>query len=270
MELESPKRRNASSPEFEFWMVGKNSPKLKPNLHTADELFIDGVLLPLHLLPSPKPNTSPQPNPASVSPTSPVPDSDINPASESPPSTEPDTPAPQPSILSSSNLISSKRWKDIFRKKDQNNPTGAEKKKDRKGNVSNSSAIAAELNIKIWPFSRSRSAGTAAVGPKAAAAAAAMRKSNSAPCSRSNSRRSAPSPGRAGMGVYVGRSSPVWQARRVGKGPVQQKGKGGVNLNLNVNSCIGYGGSQVRCGSEDGGSGGGLIKFKGLFTKKVY
>lgn len=185
-----------------------------------------------------------------------------------------------------------------------------ERKKDRKGcnnggngNNGNSNG-SAELNINIWPFSRSRSAGTATSGrPKLSAA---IRKSSSAPCSRSNSRgessaagrRWAASPGRPGVGVHVGRASPVWQVKRPGParvGPNREKViKGGVgggvrglnlnlNLSLNVNSCIGYGGAQGRCRGEDsdggptGGerSGGGvangsLFRFRALFSKKVY
>ncbi|XP_022685485.1 uncharacterized protein LOC101764610 [Setaria italica] len=75
-----------------------------------------------------------------------------------------------------------------------------------------------ELNINIWPFSRSRPAGGGSGSSKPRPPA---RKVSSAPCSRRNSRgeaapprRWAASPGRAGGGVPVGRSSPVWQIRR--------------------------------------------------------
>uniref|UniRef100_J3L799 Uncharacterized protein n=1 Tax=Oryza brachyantha TaxID=4533 RepID=J3L799_ORYBR len=41
----------AASPEFEFWMVGKNpAPFQSPELLTADELFSDGIVLPLRTL----------------------------------------------------------------------------------------------------------------------------------------------------------------------------------------------------------------------------
>ncbi|KAK8937849.1 hypothetical protein KSP40_PGU007035 [Platanthera guangdongensis] len=52
MEVEDPVRcadNASSSPEFEFWMV--HNPSLHPpDLLTADEIFVDGVLLPLQLL----------------------------------------------------------------------------------------------------------------------------------------------------------------------------------------------------------------------------
>nr|GMD11362.1 probable transcription repressor OFP9 [Ipomoea batatas] len=41
---------DSTSPEFEFWMV-RNPSFPQPNLLSADELFSDGVLLPLDLLP---------------------------------------------------------------------------------------------------------------------------------------------------------------------------------------------------------------------------
>ncbi|CBI33003.3 unnamed protein product, partial [Vitis vinifera] len=158
---------DSNSPEFEFWMV-RNPSFPQPNLLSADELFVDGVLLPLHLL---------RHNPDSSKPIS----------SAAPAST------------------ASKRWKDIFKK--------GEKKSAK-------NASSAELNINIWPFSRSRSAGNNAVRPRMAAGGAGTRKVSSAPCSRSNSagesksRKWPSSPGRPG--VHLGRSSPVWQVRRGG------------------------------------------------------
>lgn len=100
----------------------------------------------------------------------------------------------------------------------------------------------AELNINLWPFSRSRSAGNASsIGSwsrgKLPVKLAAGRNVNSAPCSRSNSRNgelSVPDgaqissstassiikrwaqTGRLGPsgGIRVGRPGPVWQLRR--------------------------------------------------------
>lgn len=265
-------------PEFEFWVVGNAHPPLEPsNILTADELIVDGVLLPLHLLslaPEPKPIPTRKPEP------------DPKPEPEPPESHKEGA-----SILSSSTAgtgSSSKRWKDIFKvvggeKKKEANNAGDEKRKERK--ASNGGG-APELNINIWPFSRSRSAGTAGGGqPKAAAPA---RKACSAPCSRSNSRREsagggrrwAASPGRPGAGVHVGRASPVWRGpgkktERAGSKARRGLGlNGGVRgLNLNVNSCIGYG-SQVGCRIEDCDpserANGGLFRIRALFSKKVY
>ncbi|KAJ0988834.1 hypothetical protein J5N97_007190 [Dioscorea zingiberensis] len=241
------KSNDCASPEFEFWMVSNPSIP-EPNLLTADELFSDGVLLPLHLLSVP--STQPPPPPTSDS----------------------------PSILStpSSSPSSSKRWKDIFKVSDKKPDEKKEKKPSSGGG-------ATELNIHIWPFSRSRSAGTAGAG-RSKPAPTSARKSSSAPCSRSNSsgRKWAASPGRA-AGVPVGRTSPVWQFRRPpGKG-TEPKIKSGIRgLNLNVNTCIGYrtqmscrGDGKHRVTSSDGIKGdvsnsGTLFSLRTLFSKKVY
>ncbi|XP_027918211.1 uncharacterized ENTR1 family protein-like [Vigna unguiculata] len=275
-----------ASPEFEFWMV-RNPSFPQPNILSADQLFVNGVLLPLHLLNKPHP-------------------------SQTPPDPEPKPePEPSPAITDSTSAATpSKRWKDIFKKKNAESSNDA-KKKEKKNGVASS----AELNINIWPFSRSRSAGNAGTRPKLFAPAA--RKANSAPCSRSNSagesksRKWPSSPGRAG--VHLGRSSPVWQVRR-GKNPEppplhhENKPKsrrsklsgGGWNnpktkvLNLNVPMCIGYrhhltcrsdensaigvrGASDNIPGSDSNSGnsnpahanvGGKLFNLRSLFTKK--
>lgn len=279
---------DSKSPEFEFWMV-RNPSFPQPNLHSADELFVDGVILPLHRLPHQNPQTTSDP--------------------PEPPNTEPHLPDPEPEpgpgpeILhaakesTSSSLTASKRWRDIFKKSDQkkSNNKGEqedikekEKKKERKSG--NGVGSAAELNINIWPFSRSRSAGNACTRPKTMFGAPGSRKVNSAPCSRSNSagesksRKWPSSPGRPG--VHLGRSSPVWQVRRGGSagkssepvvrhsekghkkeasesrrskanGAVAAAGAGGVAkarvLNLNVPMCIGYR-SHLSCRSDESSS----------------
>ncbi|TKY72200.1 hypothetical protein E2542_SST00939 [Spatholobus suberectus] len=300
----SPSRANCNSPEFEFWML-RNPSFPQPNLLSADELFVDGVLLPLHLLPAAnKPNQTPN-----VEPPIHEPDPEPGPAPE---------PEPSPAITeSASTLSASKRWKDIFRKSDkknaENNTEEKEKEKGKKKErKSGGGASSAELNINIWPFSRSRSAGNAGTRPKLFAGAPATRKVNSAPCSRSNSagesksRKWPSSPGRAG--VHVGRSSPVWQVRRAKNSDPPQKPKtrrskvagGGGSarvLNLNVPMCIGYrhhlscrsdensavGGSSAAAASDvrgnnnnntqnsggnDGGSGGNIFNLRNLFAKK--
>ncbi|CAJ1941416.1 unnamed protein product [Sphenostylis stenocarpa] len=275
------KTSTCASPEFEFWMV-RNPSFPQPNILSADELFVNGVLLPLHLLNKPQPPQQP-------------PDPELE---------------PSPAITdSSSAATSSKRWKDIFKKKNAESNNDA-KKKEKKSGV----APSAELNINIWPFSRSRSAGNAGTRPKLFAPS--TRKSNSAPCSRSNSagesksRKWPSSPGRAG--VHVGRSSPVWQVRR-GKNPEppplnhdnkpksrRSKLGGGLGtsntmvLNLNVPMCIGYR-HHLTCRSDENSAirvsdasdniprsdsnsgnsnpvhanaGGKLFTLRSLFTKK--
>ncbi|XP_058728107.1 uncharacterized protein LOC131599882 [Vicia villosa] len=269
---------NCNSPEFEFWML-RNPSFPQPNLLTADELFVDGVLLPLHLIPATNnpdpPQQSPNPDPL-------VKDPDPEPESQ---------PESSPAITESSTTAtfsSSKRWKDIFRKgenkitedkeKEKENKKKEKKKERKNGNGSSS----AELNINIWPFSRSRSAGNTGTRPKLFPPV--TRKVNSAPCSRSNStgesksRKWPSSPGRAG--VHVGRSSPVWQVRRgISKNSEQQPntekasktettatrrskvvssggGKTRV-LNLNVPMCIGYR-HHLSCRSDESGSAVGV------------
>jgi len=236
----SPGRTRTSpcaSPEFEFWMV-RNPSCPQPHILSADQLFVNGVLLPLHLLNKPHP-----------------------------PQCQPD-PEPSPALIDSTpTATGSKRWKDIFKKKNAENSNDA-KKKERKKSVASS----AELNINIWPFSRSRSAGNATTRPKLFSPAS--RKANSAPCSRSNSagesksRKWPSSPGRTG--VHLGRSSPVWQVRRSknpepsplnDRKPKSRRSKlGGASdnpetkvLNLNVPMCIGYR-HHLTCRSDENGA----------------
>jgi hypothetical protein len=264
----------------------------QPNLVSADELFVDGVILPLQLLSHH--NQAPQPEP-------------------DPPNSNRDSePGPGPELVSvttssesTAGFTGSKRWRDIFKKSDKKNQDEKlkekekekekkekekEKKKVEKERKSGSGASSAELNINIWPFSRSRSAGNTGTRPKLTPGAPGTRKVNSAPCSRSNSagesksRKWPSSPGRPG--VHLGRSSPVWQARRGGSGfkssePVV-RGSEKINkkdvsdtrrartvpgsgpkakvLNLNVPMCIGYR-HHLSCKSDEhsalGGSGAG-------------
>ncbi|KAF5474873.1 hypothetical protein F2P56_006727 [Juglans regia] len=274
----------SASPEFEFWMV-RNPSFPQPNLLSADELFVDGVLLPLHLLPHqhPDPTQEPDPDPPNSTPAV------TNP--------EPARPESSPSAITESTavLTGSKRWRDIFKKSSTKNPEGKEKEKEkdrekkktekeRKSGGGGGGASSAELNINIWPFSRSRSAGNAGTRPKSVTGAPGTRKVNSAPCSRSNSagesksKKWPSSPGRGG--VHLGRSSPVWQVRRGGGSGVKSSdpavrvaeraakkdvpenrrnrtaANGGSSLpkarvlNLNVPICIGYG-HHLSCGSDE-------------------
>ncbi|XP_028773868.1 uncharacterized protein LOC114730927 [Neltuma alba] len=209
----SPRNHNShccKSPEFEFWMV-RNPCFPQPNILPADQLIADGVLLPLHNL--------------SLEPKSQTPESDP-PVPETAPKPDPETgPELSPAITGSSAttvLSVSKRWRDIFKKSEKKNAEMSNpeekdrekgKKKERKSG--GGGGTSAELNINIWPFSRSRSDGTR---PRLFPGAPVTRRVNSAPCSRSNSagesksRKWPSSPGRSG--VHLGRSSPVWQVPR--------------------------------------------------------
>ncbi|KAI3823844.1 hypothetical protein L1987_05289 [Smallanthus sonchifolius] len=284
----------SNSPEFEFWIT-RNPSSHQPTLHSADELFSDGVLLPLRLL-----HIDDLP--------------DIQ--------TEPTNPSESDNIAGSDlkrTFTACKRWKDIFKKTPESK--NGEKKKRKNSGAGAGAGVGtgtAELNINLWPFSRSRSAGN--IGSRSRTVAG-NRKVSSAPCSRSNSTgdkyRKWPSrPGRAG--VHLGRSSPVWQAKRFGQsrslhdglvrnGNTAEKvsrpaknattgagaGVSGKVLNLNVPTCIGYR-QRMSCQSDvtkenhrtgcvaggdgdvtpvsAGGEGGasGLFNLKSLFTKKVF
>ncbi|PPD96403.1 hypothetical protein GOBAR_DD06566 [Gossypium barbadense] len=247
---------HSSSPEFEFWMV-RNPPFPEPDLISADELFVNGVLRPLHLLPNKQPEENPQ-------------------IDSNQPASQPPIPDPDPIITSDPVpvLSASKR-------------------------PSQSGASGAELNINIWPFPRSRSAGTR---PRMTSRSTDTRKVSSAPCSRSNSagesksRKWPSSPGRAR--VHLGRSSPVWQVRRgcspaktvdvTGRSAEKSSarkevaetcgGKIGTNgnnankakaLNLHVPMCIGYRhhlncrtdeNSAMLAGSSTGSDDGGKVR----------
>ncbi|XP_051133865.1 uncharacterized protein LOC127253351 [Andrographis paniculata] len=309
---------DSNSPEFEFWMV-RNPISPQPNLLSADELFSGGVLLPLHLLRLS--NTPPPPHEDAAA----VPDrfSDLEP--------EPNSTVELPEVEVSGdvpNSINSKRWRRIFKKnakkssdslacggavagEDRRSKDGKVKEKRReKKNIngvagaSNMAASAAELNINIWPFSRSRSAGNGGTRPRTVAP---PRKVSSAPCSRSNSsgesksrKWAANSPSRA-AGVHLGRSSPVWQVRRGGGGrsseaavknssrkdavdgrrknsPAASKAKA---LSLNVPMCIGYR-QNLRCRSEEQsaisataaasalGDGGGGVAGEGVRRSNLF
>ncbi|XP_073013668.1 uncharacterized protein [Typha latifolia] len=291
---ETPKRRSSasSSPDFEFWMVGNPNTFPQSPLVTADELFVDGVLLPLHLLSIPTATATSNAEP------DPIPQPEPEPEREREPEPEREASALGASITASV-TSSSKRWRDIFKVVGEKKGDEKERRSSKERKAGGGGA--AEININIWPFARSRSAGDGAAArrPKSSSSAP-PRKSCSAPCSRSNSRgggggsgsgsgrRWAASPGRAGLsgGVHLGRSGPVWQLRRGGKGPpaeavsVAEKdtagkrsgGGGGVRV---LNSCIGYR-NQVSCrgartkGEEGSGGNGSLFNLRGFFSKKVY
>ncbi|KAK8936635.1 hypothetical protein KSP39_PZI012410 [Platanthera zijinensis] len=236
---DSPTRRSSasSSPEFEFWRL-RNPPPFDQQLPllSADELFAGGILLPLHIL-----SLNPSPN-----------------SSLPPPLPQPPVPAdtcpPPPS----------KKWKDIF-KPGEKKPAAEKKDKKTFAAAAASTIAATEINIHIWPFSRSRSAGN---NRPRFISSTSSRKTSSAPCSRCNShgessknaadgtaanaapaaaaaaRKWAPNPSRAGGRIYLGRSNPVWQLRRRNtasekQGIVPSAGKGRT-IKLNVNTCIAH------------------------------
>ncbi|KAG9439860.1 hypothetical protein H6P81_020025 [Aristolochia fimbriata] len=327
------KSSDSSSPEFEFWRVRNACGAPEPDLVSADELFADGVLLPLHRL---RETQQLRGEGAKLEET-------VS-ADGREEETQPAAPATAPVSASAEPVAStSRRWKDIFKIGEKirseggvTGTAGAEeerdggektektekarkqqqqqqkKKKERKSSAAAASSVAgvhgglgggaADLNINIWPFARSRSAGTTGSRPKSAAGP--PRKASSAPCSRSNSggesksKKWPASPGRTPLsgGVHLGRSSPVWQVRRgsgaktaafesasrtwrrTSDGGGSSSGKGRV-LNLNVPLCIGYR-HNLSCRSDSDGAGdgngngnggnGSLFNFRNLFSKKVY
>lgn len=242
----------ASSPEFEFEF---NSVAVsQTQLISADELFVDGVLLPLRLL-SPKIQNQNQSKVlATVT-------SDGSPAA----------------IYSAP--VSSKRWTDVFRlgsvnKEKQKEESKKEtktkaKKKNLAGAIPARASTAEQLNINLWPFSRSRSV----KNKKPKSEILSIRKVNSAPCSRSNS----------GGGINVGRQRQVRQKgskNNTGRTDTQKKknpvtsNAGSKFLKLNVNSCRGESGmtaiaSDARGSGSCSSGGGHYFNFKSFFFPKV-
>ncbi|KAJ0263499.1 Uncharacterized protein HA466_0038420 [Hirschfeldia incana] len=298
---------DSNSPEFEFCRLTNSSfHQTESDLLSADELFHDGVLLPLHLL-----SIKPDPSASECAP-------DPSPSSDTLITEQKNEPEPGLGSELTRATTGSNRWRDIF-KKSENKPAGKKekrkenKKKEKKKSGSgpgSGSGSGAELNINIWPFSRSRSAGNNGIRPRMSFGAPATRKVSSAPCSRSNStgesksRKCPSSPGR--NGVYLSRNSPVWPIRRgsgastaktiservgrvVGRNeiPEARRGKPVIEsnrvINLNVPMCIGYR-SRLSCrndesrdsniGSDnniaDVNSPNGLFGFRNLFIKKVH
>ncbi|ERN00110.1 hypothetical protein AMTRI_Chr10g3650 [Amborella trichopoda] len=286
---QSPRRSlsynpNSASPEFEFWMV--RNPAFPPShLSSADELFLDGVLLPLHLLTleaEPDPDSEPetktqlgaQPDFASNLETQLQPELDSKPKPAAHLESEANH-EPQPGSASDLTVAvtPSKRWTDIFKMGEKKTDT-KEKKKGKKSERRKSlSSSSSELNIHIWPFSRSRSAGNEdrrrEAGP--------TRNAVSAPCSRSNSKgesgandrpvgpKSAgpraigqrpkkgymglgTSPSRGSTGVHLGRNSPVRPLLRR-----SVNGSSGVKIREKIiegqrsDSSIKFGGERTSC-----------------------
>ncbi|CAN8325572.1 unnamed protein product [Cochlearia groenlandica] len=303
----SQRRRSScdsTSPEFEFWRLTNSSfHQTESDLLSADELFHDGVLLPLDLL-----SIKSDPIASKRDPDEPDPSSILATEQKSEPGLGSDL---------TRETTGSKRWRDIF-KKTENKPAVKKErvKKEKKTGSGSGLGSGAELNINIWPFSRSRSAGNNMTRPRNSFGAPTTRKVSSAPCSRSNStgesksRRLPSSPSRNG-GVHLGRNSPVWQVRRgapsttiteqtgrvVGKREILEARRGKTVIesnkankviNLNVPMCIGYR-SRFSCRNDESPNSNigicdnnnanvinlnsnnpnGLFGFRNLFVKKV-
>nr|DAD29670.1 TPA_asm: hypothetical protein HUJ06_031138 [Nelumbo nucifera] len=218
----------------------KNPSFPQPNLHSVDKLFINSILLPLHL---PSHHSNPL-------------DSEPKANAEEMHTLEPESePGPRPesaTLLSKSPLRQSVA---SFTTTNNHEDKDKDKKKERK---SSSGANAVELNINIWPFSRSCSAGNSDNRPKMVAGGAASRKVSSGPCPRSNSAgeykfRKWPSSlvWKVQRGDSNARSSEplAWNAdkgvKKEGLESRQSMNVGGSGararvLNLNVPMCIGY------------------------------
>lgn len=165
-----------ASPEFEFWMVGRNpSAFSSPALLTADELFSGGVVLPLHTLQAAAPdgNVAAAEGDAEGAEAN-AKDADFKDAADSSEVPVPEAgaegeeaaqPLAESGIAPTPDLPAvTFKWKDIFK-------AGGGEAKDRKKverRVSSVSGNAELININIWPFSRSRSAGHSAGGAAAA------------------------------------------------------------------------------------------------------
>lgn len=239
----------AASPEFEFWMVDKNPGSFpSPALLTADELFSDGVVLPLHTL-QPPPSDSDSGAEAVAEDSTALPeahcDGDGEPSAQQPLAECCAAPPPDlPAVTF--------KWKDIFK-------AGAAEAKDRvskktERRVSSVSGNSELININIWPFSRSRSAGhsasasvngatskakanatanpnnanangaagavvSGALAMASSSGAPAGRKVSSAPCSRSNSRGETSGPATAAVAVSAAAAAEAAAAAQAAGGP---------------------------------------------------
>ncbi|XP_019174187.1 PREDICTED: uncharacterized protein LOC109169746 [Ipomoea nil] len=207
------RRRSSGSSSFEFCVLRK------PNLLSADQLFSDGVLLPLHLLHRPS-DHSPEPNQVDSSSSSSVVEQPHRPDEsrvelEQPQLGAESGPEISAAAAETAALSSSKRWRDIFKRSNNNkkreNAGGEKVNKDKKGGGgifggSSNGASAAErvLNINIWPFRRTKSAGNGG----GARPLSSPTKASSAPCSGTSS------PADFKSKKSPSRSSLVWPARR--------------------------------------------------------
>ncbi|CAH9114298.1 unnamed protein product [Cuscuta epithymum] len=197
------RRRSSSSGSnsFEFCVLRK------ANLLSADELFSDGVLLPLYCPASPdlialgaeqQQSVSEPDHPHLSGAEQPAlgPDHSVSSAAKQQPGLEFESAA----VVGSSSTAS-KRWRNIFKRVGN----GGENTTDKKGGFFGAHASERVLNINIWPFRRSNSAGNGGCAP---APGTASPKVSSAPCSPTDFHlKKSPVPRKA-------RSNLAWPPRR--------------------------------------------------------
>ncbi|KAJ0969215.1 hypothetical protein J5N97_022092 [Dioscorea zingiberensis] len=233
----------SSSPEFEFWMVGNNpnpttiTPS-QPRILTADELFSDGVLLPLHQL-----SLDHEQEEQTVPPT----------------------------------ISSTKKWKDILNATAGDQEIKKRRIRDTELRIHiwpfmrsrsagragpKAEIIQARRKVSSAPCSRSNSSG----GEK-------EKKIYTNNCTSAKKRASSGpvKPGIAG-GIHLNRPGLMWKLRRSHKCQEEEDGhelkekSDGNNkkvLNFNVKTtCVGY--------QSGGGSNGSLVKLKAFFSKKLH
>uniref|UniRef100_A0ACD5XEX1 Uncharacterized protein n=1 Tax=Avena sativa TaxID=4498 RepID=A0ACD5XEX1_AVESA len=243
-----------ASPEFEFWMVGRNPGSFpSPALLTADELFSDGIVLPLHTLQAPFPNADEDEQAEEDA------EDDVKESSEAAEGEFAAQPLAESCTLPAPDLPAvTFKWKDIFKTAGEHKDRNSSKKAERR--VSSVSGNSELININIWPFSRSRSAGHSAAGAgavgkakasnpsasntsavaaasaPASSAAPAGRKVSSAPCSRSNSRGETSGPAAAlptvAIAVAAEKAAATSMLRRWVPGGQGRTGLGGSGIRL--------------------------------------
>ncbi|KAM0934888.1 hypothetical protein DsansV1_C30g0215281 [Dioscorea sansibarensis] len=217
-----------ASPEFEFW----NPSIPDPHILSADQLFSNGVLLPLN------------------------------------PPPHPHHPSPRPSLISSSSS-SSKRWLHIFNKSSSEKE---KTKKDIPRSNSAGAELNINLWPFSRSRSAGSTTPTPKQKTPRKSTSAPCSRSNSRGESSAGRRWSAPSPGRPGVHVgrsspvWQPRRHPG-KVTATGGG-----GGGIRGININVDTCIGCrtlgngtGGDRIR---KDGNAS--LFNFRAFFSKKVY
>ncbi|CAH9079528.1 unnamed protein product [Cuscuta europaea] len=161
-QLQSPANSlhgKSSSNSFEFCVLRKS------DLLSADQLFSHGVLLPLYCPASEHTQTRAQ-------------QLQLEP--------EPDHSKQQPALefesaaVVGSSTTASKRWRNIFKRVGQNTGQKVVSRDKKGGGFFGAHTSERVLNINIWPFRRSNSAGNGACAP---APGTASPKVSSAPCS---------------------------------------------------------------------------------------
>ncbi|KAF0927793.1 hypothetical protein E2562_036213 [Oryza meyeriana var. granulata] len=245
----------AASPEFEFWMVGKNPSSFQsPALLTADELFSDGIVLPLRTLQQEQvlstngDGEAEDGNDAAAVESSAVPEEagEMEAAqrpAESGPAPTPDLPAV------------TFKWKDIFK------ATGGGEPKDRKKmerrmerRVSSVGGNGELININIWPFSRSRSAGHSAGG-----GTGTLSRNKSNPNANANANASNAAAAATAPAATVAPAARKDQATPSVSTPAAAT----TGCRNNVSSCS-------EAGGEEGNPPQGLFGLRTFFSKKVY